>query len=37
VHVSQRGIEEGARRRYYEVITPGWERALHALKDLLER
>ena len=38
VHVSQRGFEEGARwRRYYEVITPGWERALHALKDLLER
>jgi len=38
VHVSQRGFEEGARwRRYYEVIVPGWERALHALKDLLER
>jgi uncharacterized protein YndB with AHSA1/START domain len=38
VHVSQRGFEEGARwRRYYEVIAPGWERALHALKALLER
>src|ERR1041385_8885384 len=38
VHVSQRGFEEGPRwRRYYEVIAPGWERALHALKDLLER
>jgi len=38
VHVSQRGFEEGARwRRYYEVIVPGWERALHALKGLLER
>ena len=38
VHVSQRGFEEGARwRRYYEVIVPGWERALHALKNLLER
>jgi hypothetical protein len=36
--VSQRGFEEGARwRRYYEVISPGWERALHALKGLLER
>lgn len=38
VHVSQRGFEEGARwRRYYEVIVPGWERALQALKALLER
>jgi uncharacterized protein YndB with AHSA1/START domain len=38
VHVSQRGFEEGARwRRYYEVIVPGWDRALHALKSLLER
>jgi uncharacterized protein YndB with AHSA1/START domain len=38
VHVSQRGFEEGARwRRYYEVIVPGWERALHALKGLLEK
>jgi uncharacterized protein YndB with AHSA1/START domain len=38
VHVTQRGFEEGARwRRYYEVIAPGWERALLALKALLER
>ncbi len=38
VHVSQRGFEEGARwRRYYEMIVPGWERALAALKSLLER
>jgi uncharacterized protein YndB with AHSA1/START domain len=38
VHVSQRGFEEGARwRRYYEVIVPGWERALQALQELLER
>jgi uncharacterized protein YndB with AHSA1/START domain len=38
VHVSQRGFEEGARwRRYYEVIVPGWDRALRALKGLLER
>jgi len=38
VHVIQRGFEEGARwRRYYEVLTPGWERALLALKALLER
>jgi hypothetical protein len=36
--VNQRGFEEGARwRRYYEVIGPGWDRALHALKALLER
>ena len=38
VHVSQRGFEEGARwRRYYEVLQPAWERALVALKGLLER
>jgi uncharacterized protein YndB with AHSA1/START domain len=38
VRVSQRGFEEGARwRRYYEVLRPGWERALNALKALLER
>jgi uncharacterized protein YndB with AHSA1/START domain len=38
VHVSQRGFEEGARwRRYYEVIVPCWDRALRALKGLLER
>jgi len=38
VRVSQRGFEEGARwRRYYEVLQPAWERALVALKALLER
>lgn len=38
VRVNQRGFEEGARwRRYYEVSEPGWERALQALKSLLER
>jgi len=38
LRVNQRGFEEGARwRRYYEVIVPGWERALRALKALLER
>lgn len=38
VHVSQRGFEEGPRwRRYYEVTAVGWDRALIALKGLLER
>ena len=38
IRVHQRGFEEGARwRRYYEVIGPGWDRALRALKALLER
>lgn len=38
LHVCQSGFEESPRwRRYYEVITPGWETALGALKDLLER
>ncbi len=38
VRVNQRGFEESARwRRYYEVIGPGWDRALRALKALLER
>ena len=33
----QSGFEDSPRwRRYYEVITPGWERALGLLKDLLE-
>ncbi len=37
VHVRQSGFEDSPRwRRYYEVITPGWERALGLLKDLLE-
>ncbi len=38
VRVVQNGFEEGARwRRYYEVIGTGWERALAALKSLLEK
>ena len=38
VHVTQRGFEESARwRRYYEIITTGWERALASLKSLLEK
>jgi len=38
VRVTQSGFEESARwRRYYEVIGPGWERALASLKSLLER
>jgi len=37
VHVVQRGFEESERwRRYYDVITQGWERALASLKSLLE-
>jgi uncharacterized protein YndB with AHSA1/START domain len=38
VHVSQRGFEENPRwRRYYEVISLGWEQSLSSLKSLLER
>ena len=38
VRVVQRGFEESARwRRYYDVITQGWERALASLKSLVER
>jgi uncharacterized protein YndB with AHSA1/START domain len=38
VRVTQTGFEEGVRwRRYYEVITFGWERALASLKSLLEK
>jgi uncharacterized protein YndB with AHSA1/START domain len=38
VHVVQSGYEEGARwRRYYEVVGPGYERALGMMKRLLER
>lgn len=37
VHVVQCGFEESERwRRYYDVITQGWERALASLKSLLE-
>lgn len=38
VRVTQSGFEEGDRwRRYYDVITHGWERALASLKSLLEK
>jgi uncharacterized protein YndB with AHSA1/START domain len=38
VRVMQNGFEESARwRRYYEVVGNGWERALAALKSLLEQ
>jgi hypothetical protein len=38
VRVTQQGFEENPRwRRYYEVVTVGWERALASLKALLER
>lgn len=38
VRVAQTGFEEGPRwRRYYEVIGPGWARALDALKVLVEK
>ena len=37
LHVRQSGYEEGARwKRYYEVITPGWERALQSMRNYLE-
>ena len=37
VRVTQTGFEESTRwRRYYEVVPYGWERALAALKSLLE-
>ena len=38
IRVTQSGFEEGERwRRYYEVVTHGWERALASLKALLEK
>jgi uncharacterized protein YndB with AHSA1/START domain len=38
VRVMQTGFEESVRwRRYYEIITVGWERALMSLKMLLEK
>jgi uncharacterized protein YndB with AHSA1/START domain len=38
VHIRQSGFEEGARwRRYYDVAGHGWERALSALRALLEK
>jgi uncharacterized protein YndB with AHSA1/START domain len=37
VKVVQRASEDGDRwKRYYEVIAPGWERALQSLKKYLE-
>ena len=34
----QRGFEESVRwRRYYEVVTVGWQRALKSMKMLLEK
>jgi uncharacterized protein YndB with AHSA1/START domain len=37
VQVTQRASEDGERwKRYYEVIAPGWERALQSLKTYLE-
>jgi uncharacterized protein YndB with AHSA1/START domain len=38
LRVMQSGFEEGVRwRRYYEIVGHGWERALAALKSLLEK
>jgi uncharacterized protein YndB with AHSA1/START domain len=38
VRITQTGFEESVRwRRYYEVITVGWTRALASLKSLLEQ
>jgi hypothetical protein len=37
VSVTQRSSENGQRwKRYYDVIAPGWERALRSLKRYLE-
>jgi uncharacterized protein YndB with AHSA1/START domain len=37
VRVKQTGFEESARwRKYYEIIGIGWDRALAALKDMVE-
>lgn len=38
VRVVQRGFEESLRwRRYYDVVTVGWQRALKSMKMLLEK
>src|SRR5258705_13923482 len=38
LHLRQSGYEEGVRwRRYYELIGPGWDRALESLKKFVER
>ncbi len=37
LQIRQSGYEESVRwKRYYQVITPGWERALHSMRDYLE-
>src|SRR6186997_344848 len=37
LHLRQSGYEEGPRwRRYYEVMGPGWSRALESLKKYVE-
>ena len=37
LHIRQSGYEEGPRwKRYYEIITPGWERALQSMRNYLE-
>lgn len=37
LQLRQSGFEDSERwRRYYEVITPGWSRALHSMKSYLE-
>jgi uncharacterized protein YndB with AHSA1/START domain len=37
LHIRQSGHEDGPRwNRYYEVISPGWERALLSMKGYLE-
>lgn len=37
LHLRQSGYEESARwTRYYEVISPGWQRALQSMKSYLE-
>jgi uncharacterized protein YndB with AHSA1/START domain len=38
VHVTQIGFEQGERwRRYHEIVSHGWDRALTSLKSLLEK
>ena len=38
LHVRQSGFEDSPRwQRYYEVMAPGWDRALDSLKTWLER
>jgi len=37
VHIVQSGCDQSPRwSRFYELFGPGWERALHTLKQLLE-